>query len=159
MAKAKAICKCEICGNEFEMTAIKNNRRDADSWEGWAKDHYTVCSNCYHEKKQEELKNKAESVKSKFALPQLNGVSEKQTSYAETLRDKYITSYSDRIELAAKANASINKEKLKVQAEVLKMTETELLATAFKERGLYSAYACLYENNAGKLIDIIKNNQ
>lgn len=50
MAIGKVICKCSICGKEFEKRAEKRNRTEADSWELWAKDNCTICSICYRSK-------------------------------------------------------------------------------------------------------------
>lgn len=58
MAIARAICTCEVCGNEFEKTAKKYNRREADSWEKWAATNYTLCPSCYGKQKREEEKAK-----------------------------------------------------------------------------------------------------
>ena len=55
MAKAIAICTCEKCGNTFERTNICYNRRDADSWEAWAKDHFTLCPECYAAEKAAQM--------------------------------------------------------------------------------------------------------
>lgn len=50
MAKAIAKCRCKICGNDFEMTAVRCNRADADSWEKWAALHFFECPECYKER-------------------------------------------------------------------------------------------------------------
>lgn len=46
MAKATATCTCATCGRTFTVTALKANRRDANSWESWAADHYDECNDC-----------------------------------------------------------------------------------------------------------------
>lgn len=53
MAIARAVCTCSTCGRKFEKTATKQNRRDADSWEAWASDHYDECPACYGKRMRE----------------------------------------------------------------------------------------------------------
>lgn len=54
MAKATARCTCKYCGAEFTKTAIKYNRREADSWEEWAVEHFDECPSCYGKRMREE---------------------------------------------------------------------------------------------------------
>ena len=69
MAKATAHCRCEICGSEFEKTATKANRRDADSWVEWAEENYTVCPSCWGKQKQQEEKNAGLIAKVRLGNP------------------------------------------------------------------------------------------
>ena len=88
MAKATAICTCEICGETFIKTAIKNNRRAADSWTDWAVHNFTVCGDC--EQKQREAKAAALAEKAQEdGLPALTGT-RKQCTWAEQIRDLFI---------------------------------------------------------------------
>lgn len=93
MAKATAMCKCDKCGSEFVATATKYSRKEADSWEAWARDNYTTCSDCYQkereEKKQAEAAAQAEQLNG-FGLKPLTG-SEKQVAWATDIRSKFIT--------------------------------------------------------------------
>lgn len=100
MAKAIAICKCATCGQEFEVTAIKPSRRDADSWEKWAVDHYDECHSCYEARKkaqQEEESRKAAADAKEAGLPELKG-SEKQIAWAEKIRMSFVTKIDEEIE-------------------------------------------------------------
>lgn len=47
MAKGRAICTCNECGKKFEKERFCYNRSDADSWERWAIENYTLCPTCY----------------------------------------------------------------------------------------------------------------
>lgn len=47
MAKAVAICKCKDCGNEFKKIKQCRNRKEADDFEEWDKDHVDTCPDCY----------------------------------------------------------------------------------------------------------------
>lgn len=89
MAVANAICKCAICGQEF--TYRKNGfakRRDADSFEEWAKEHITECYDCRQKRKRAEFdaaNRKAASDAKKAGLIVLEG-SQKQIDWAESIR-------------------------------------------------------------------------
>lgn len=50
MAIARVTIKCSVCGDTFEKTAIKINRREADKWESWAKNAIDMCPSCYAKK-------------------------------------------------------------------------------------------------------------
>lgn len=96
MAKAKITCKCEICGGTFEHVRTCINRSDADSYAEWAAEHVTVCPSCHAAAKKAEAASKlnayiAENFGTEHPLPKITGVSEKQISYAEALRDEFIS--------------------------------------------------------------------
>lgn len=88
MAKAIAICRCATCGKEFEQSAVKRNRREADKWEEWAVSYYDECSECYQKRKErqrEEENQKAAELATEAGLPKLTG-SDKQVAWAESIR-------------------------------------------------------------------------
>jgi len=60
MAQARIDIICETCGKEFTHTKICFNRKEADSYEEWAKENITVCPDCYKEacRKFEEKKRR-----------------------------------------------------------------------------------------------------
>ena len=84
MAQATAICVCKHCGNEFEVSTIKMNRKLADSWEQWASTAYDCCYECEKKIRAEENARCAEEAK-EMGLPALNG-SQKQVAWAEKIR-------------------------------------------------------------------------
>jgi hypothetical protein len=47
MAKATAHCTCDECGESFEKTTTKPNRKEANSWEEWAVKNYNQCPKCW----------------------------------------------------------------------------------------------------------------
>lgn len=92
MARARATCKCTVCGEEFEITAYKRNSSEAASFVKWAEENITVCQEC--EKKQREADHAVENEKAARAAaengwPQLTGT-EKQVAWASTIRDQAI---------------------------------------------------------------------
>lgn len=58
MAQARVYCTCKKCGAEFEKVATKHNRREADSWEEWAKNYFDLCPDCERQAKKEREKAK-----------------------------------------------------------------------------------------------------
>lgn len=84
MAQAIAKCTCKECGAAFKVTAIRNSRKDADSWEEWAKDYYDLCSDCEEKARAKKASELAEKAKAE-GLPELRGT-ERQIVWAEQLR-------------------------------------------------------------------------
>lgn len=95
MAKARATCICAHCGAEFEVTAIKRNRTEAESWETWAVDHYDTCPECWEKQKNDRLMALVEEIEG-MGLPQLTG-SEKQIKWAIEIRATMIKKMEDEI--------------------------------------------------------------
>lgn len=92
MAKARAYCKCRTCGAEFEVTAYKYNRREADSYERWAVAHFTECPAC--EEKRVKAEREADNARAATAAqeqgyPELIGT-DKQITWANTIRETAI---------------------------------------------------------------------
>ena len=89
MAKAKAICKCKYCGNEFHYIAYKNNSRDARDFEKWAAENIDECPECREKRiaaeHDEQARISAEAAKAK-GWPELTG-SEKQVKWATSIRE------------------------------------------------------------------------
>lgn len=79
MAKATITIKCKTCGKEFTVSKNCYNRTEADSWERWAANHYTTCSECYAQKKQPAASSNP---------PELEGP-ERQISWATSIRAKF----------------------------------------------------------------------
>lgn len=82
MARAKINLTCSDCGESFEHIKFCNNRRDADSYEAWARENVTQCPTCY---RKAQLARKLEGLD----LPEITGVSDKQIAYARKLRDRW----------------------------------------------------------------------
>ena len=92
MAIAKARCTCKSCGNTFEFRKKCLNRSAADSFEKWAVENITECSDCKaariqsaHDAENEE----AAKTAMEMGYPVLNGT-ERQVSWANSIREKII---------------------------------------------------------------------
>ncbi len=93
MPMARAICKCAKCGNEFEVSAYRPNRRDANSFEAWAVDNITECDDCRNARKQaqrDEENRKAAAAAAEMGYPELEGT-EKQVAWANSIRESTIS--------------------------------------------------------------------
>lgn len=94
MARVKITLKCEHCGKGFEHVHTCRNSTEAGSYEVWARENLTTCPACYAEQKNAkrgaELSGYISSFSDRHPLPQITGVSEKQISYASSLREKFI---------------------------------------------------------------------
>ena len=153
MARVKIECTCKVCGEKFTHIKTKYNREQADSYEEWAKEHITICPDCFRRNETETEINKAES---KYQLPELTGKSEKQIAYARKLRAEYINKSSN-VEGCIKM---LNKDEA-FMAQVNKyatgkrISEEEAIAELIKSHRLEKIIACLQETEAGKLLDVI----
>lgn len=98
MAKASVKIICKECGKEFEATATKYNRREADAWEAWAIEHITTCPECKKAAAQAKAKRREAEIIGKLTaasgkeLIALTG-SEKQIAWAEDLRAASIVDF------------------------------------------------------------------
>lgn len=82
MAKIKLICKS--CGKDFEVRKPCNNSSDARHYEAWAKENICECPECRAARAQ------SEALAGIDLSIELSG-SEKQISWAKSLRIKYAT--------------------------------------------------------------------
>ena len=89
MAKARAICRCRYCGNEFEYITHKHNSSEARSFEKWAAENIDECPDCKEKRiskeREEASRAAAEAAKAK-AWPELTGT-EKQIAWANRIRE------------------------------------------------------------------------
>ena len=82
---AIATCVCPDCGATFGPRVDGYNRRDADDRAAWMEQHPGYCAECYRKHQREE----AGKVAAELHLPAIEGVSDKQIAYAESLRGDY----------------------------------------------------------------------
>lgn len=103
MARVKITLKCEYCGKEFEHIHMCRNSTEAGNYEAWARENLTTCPACYAEQKNAkrgaELSGYISSFSDRHPLPEITGVSEKQISYASSLREKFIRDNLMKIQL------------------------------------------------------------
>jgi uncharacterized protein with gpF-like domain len=91
-----------------------------------------------------------------YKLPEIKGVSDKQTAYAKSLRDRYIASYAKSVEKAAILLSKVNPDALKAGAEQQGVSEKEFMTGAMNANCLSVEYMILTSENAGEVIDTLK---
>ena len=132
MAKASVVCTCKLCGLTFRKEATKTSRKEADSWESWAKDYFDECPDCAkrrvageHQKTYETSKPSDESLVDQ-GYKSLQG-SDKQIAWATSIRvtqvgrlETYFSKLEAKVEKAEKNQEITEAQK----AEVLKNIKT-----------------------------------
>jgi hypothetical protein len=56
MARAIAHCTCNVCGTTFERIGYRHSRDEADSWQKYVEENFTLCTDCWKKQKEEERK-------------------------------------------------------------------------------------------------------
>lgn len=128
MAKAIAECTCERCGKQFTVSAVKRNSTEAESWKGWARQHYTMCDECIWKGREEEAASLASQAK-EDGLPQLVG-SPKQRVWAEQIRASFIDRLDEVLNNAIKLRDKFTGDKAEKHdqgIEALEKTKAYLL--------------------------------
>lgn len=144
MAVARVTLVCPVCGKEFEAERKCMNRKQADSWEEWAKDSGMVCSDCYRAQKHASVAEKAAEMVARFNLPEINGVSEKQIKYANDLRNKFLAN-------------EVTLEKADLYAEAIEKA-AEMVDAKIAPRKIGSKLLILmYTTDARTVIDVIND--
>lgn len=162
MAKATAHCMCERCGKAFVSVKTCYNRREADNYEDWAAYNITVCPDCYRaemaEKKAAEIEGRKEALKD-LTLPVIEGVSEKQKNYAESLRSKILygdNQIIDKLDLMRNLLDNINLDKVDDICKATGETREEVIVKSIKHYGLDKIYVALHYRRASDIIKALK---
>lgn len=121
MAKAIAECTCERCGQSFTVSAVKRNRAEAESWNDWAVQHYTVCQECRQKEREQEAAALAAQAK-EDGLPELIG-SPKQCVWAERLRAAFIAQLDEVISREVKLESRLTCDRAKKQGQAIETLE------------------------------------
>ena len=138
MALAKVKLTCSICGNEYTVSKVCYNRKDADSFEEYMKSQEGKCPDCFAiERRTQESIERAQAAEQaaikakKLGFATLEG-STKQVAWAETLRweildriGRQVTGYTFQGEEITKENSETLSEAVK------KFFESEVSAQLF----------------------------
>lgn len=144
MAKASVIITCITCGKDFRHEAFRANRREADSYAEWAKDHITTCPECYRAQQAAAAETRYAERCTTLGLPELSGVSDKQISYAHKVRREFLADHYAAVEQWTTLFRHPD------FAQVLPET---IDAARAQSREMDRAYVVATETNAGKLLD------
>lgn len=161
MAIAKVTLTCSTCGKDFEHRKDCWNRRDADSYEEWAKSHIDTCPECYKKHIASEKAERLSAVLEEcgYQLPTLTGVSDKQTAYADTVRTRYLADSLDKIRqyhegMQAFEDAAY-KAKFDAQCADLGLTPEEGINQSLKNARLDKVHLLLTSSSARDVLDSI----
>ena len=164
MARATVHCVCATCGKEF--THIKDcfNRKEADSYEEWASVNIDECPECRRARLKRENAEAAAEIISKYGFPEITGVSEKQISYANDLRNKYLCKEHTvrEIENYDKIMKGMEDPETMKKFEELANRKFEgsieqMLKDTFDKYGLNEISVIRHESNASKIIDALRD--
>ena len=143
------------CGHTGEVQLFGTSK-DRERKIKWYEEE-ALCPECY--KKQQEERGKA--LAAEYNLPEITGVSDKQIAFAETLRGRYLTSYSinDLKKLTEIMHELRTEHRAELDAMLTKLgkTEDEFFAQRSHERGLGKAYTVLATGDALQIIDALNN--
>lgn len=151
MVFAEVELTCKKCGNQFLYKKAFHNEIEADKARYKAAHRRKpMCPACLRaEQEAADLEKAAE-----MGLPELMGRSDKQISFAFSLRNRYIKDHEGSILRTQRLLDNIDYDKAASQAAEKGFKDPEdLIAAAFRQKGLYLSYLCLTECNAQVLID------
>ena len=162
MAKAVAVCVCPECGKTYERQIEGYNRADANSKKDYAEHCPGLCLDCWKKEQPENAAKEAAALKAKYQLPEIVGVSDKQTAYAENLRRKFLASHDTVLDSLCTITANLNNhDYLAEKAELVSKAPEELKSLVLAELNsmiLYRrAYAMLTKSSARDIIDSLLN--
>lgn len=121
MAIAKLDLVCTECGEAFVHRKECWNRRDADSYEIWARNNVTLCPACARKEREAQKRADAMAMLEKYGatLPAIEGVSDKQVAYAEALRVKHLIDKSHEVKAYCLTMAALNDEEQRKEMETV----------------------------------------
>ena len=159
MAKDTAQCYCIECGAHFERIVTGFNRRDCDEKRKWAESHYTLCSDCYKKKMQEQRQKELDDMR----LPELQGTP-KQIAYANKLRAKFALRWKSTLDIVREWIEESQQPEFVDRPDVLDAcagTPKEeipmmMLRNATKEAGYERELTVLTSTFAAEIIELLK---
>lgn len=163
MAVASVKCKCATCGKEFVYSKTCHNRKEADSFEEWAEGRFDECPECRKARWIKERDEKAKALIEKYNFPAIEGMSEKQIAYANTLRNRWLGKDSTKEDLERfsrlqeKMRSADFEDKLQKLADSKFDGDTETALEHLYERyWVLTVYKVYNETNASKIIDALR---
>ncbi len=92
MARVKLTLTCTCCGKSFEHVHTCRKSSEEASYAAWARENVTICPACYGAQKNAERTADLDAYLSEVnpLLPEISGVSDKQVSYAASLRRRFV---------------------------------------------------------------------
>ncbi len=162
MAIASVKITCTTCGKTFEHRKECHNRTEANEYESWAENHIDTCPECRRKQIADEKSALLNTVLGEYdlSLPELDGVSEKQISYAVSVRNRYLSGDIVAVKRYGKGmlQFSDNAYMQEFERECAKhgMTAEEGIAYSIKEAGLDTIHFLLTSTSAADVLDHLK---
>ena len=162
MSLAAIDLTCSTCGNSFTHRKECRNRREADSYVAWASTHISECLSCARDRRKAEASRKLADNLSELGmiLPMIEGVSDKQIAYAETVREQYLAARLDDVTLYHKGMQQLqDPDAMAATLSACKeagLSLEEGIAHDLKTIGLYGIHIALTSTSAREILDTIK---
>lgn len=157
MARAMVTITCKHCGKDFtHINRNCHNRTEANNYEDWAKQNIDMCPECRRKEIEKDNASKAQKIAEEYNLPKIKGVSEKQTAFADKLRNAYISQYPEKIAKASRMIKAMNRERMAQKASEQGMSAEEYILMAFDAYRVKEAYIILTCDLAAQIIDTLK---
>lgn len=159
MAIASIKITCTTCGKTFEHRKDCRNRTEANAYVSWAENHIDTCPECRRKQIADEKTALLNTVLGEFdlTLPELEGVSEKQISYAVSVRSRYLLGDIAAVKRYGKGMMQFadNAYMQEFEKECTKhgMTAEEGIALSIKEAGLDTIHFLLTSTSAREILD------
>lgn len=159
MAIAMIELTCSACGKLFRHRKELRNRKDADQYELWARQNIDLCPDCYRSAQERSAKDDVLSALAShgIVLPDLTGVSDKQVSYAASVRISIIHANIKKLDsykiFEEKAAENAANPDFAIYCEGRGMTVAEGIAKARIAHGFDALHVALTATNASEILD------
>ena len=151
MACVDIVRICATCNQKYTVYFPTDTRKEADEKEAYLSKQEPICPACrfaremaYNQKVNEPLD---------LILPEITSGTEKQITYAEHLRERYVAAHQDRILPFAALYQEMTKDEEKGATEKLSDREKQVI---FQKAGCLTEYLCLTETRAWILINALR---
>lgn len=159
MAITRITITCDTCGGNFEHRHESRNRRDADSYELWAIKNITTCPTCRRKAASESASAALNAALANLGitLPQIEGVSDKQVAYAQSVRDRILSADLRAITEYHRGMSSLQDPdtlaKTRAVCEAHGITLEEGIERDLKRCGLYRVHIAMTSTSAREILD------
>lgn len=159
MAIAKITITCRFCGKQFDHRKECRNRSEASEYESWAENHIGACPECRRKRIADEKMALLNTILGEcdLTLPELEGASEKQISYAVSVRNRYLSGDIFSVKRYGKGMLQLSDnaymQEFEIECTKHGMTTEEGIALAIKEAGLDTIHFLLTCKSAREILD------
>lgn len=162
MALASIDLTCNTCGKSFVHRKECYNRSEADIYTAWALTHISCCPECSRQQYRDQRASELSSLLSRLGitLPTIEGVSDKQTSYARSVRNRYLSRNLADIDRYHEGMMALKDPETLAGMQAAYadagLTYDEGLIVSLREAELYDIHIALTSTSAREILDTIK---